>query len=530
MGGLNTASSLAAMPPDDAVMLVNMFGGDLGLRSRLGYYEHAVGMLTPASAACTDRVRSIFGFNAAFKGDSKLFACNQYGIYDVTGSTETLGVPAVNFPAASAKSGIGAATVIVAVVGGTPLHTLVYTDEAYGYYLYRNGAWSKVGMTGDGVTYEIAGGFNPGNAVFCTVWKHRLWLVERDTADAHYLDLDAIAGTATRFSFAGKFPHGGSLVGLWSWTFDGGSGPDDALVALSSAGDVCVYMGTDPSIPGAFTFKGSYYIGPPPDSRRVSTDMGGDLGLLGSTGLVPLSKLVLGSIQGDTSQYPTNKITPLISRMLNSYALYEGWGIKQHPTDNCLMIATPTNDADPGSNQVVLSNATKGWATYEGLPIACMESFQSKLYFGTVDGRICINDGYTDNVKLATPAVYTEVQFRGITAFNRYGTLKQKRVQFIRGNFTSDGSPPNYVASARYRFNTSAPSGGTTVSTLIGALWDTAQWDNDYWPGAQDFANEQRVVGSSGIGAEVAIAFAGKAVSRVVLIGFDVMYDTGGLL
>ena len=67
------------------------------------------------------------------------------------------------------------------------------------------------------------------------------------------------------------------------------------------------------------------------------------------------------------------------------------------------------------------------------------------------------------------------------------------------------------------------------MSALVGALWDTAVWDVDVWPGAQDFANEQRIVGSTGIGAEVAIAFAGKAVSRVVLIGFDVMYDEGGL-
>jgi hypothetical protein len=159
-----------------------------------------------------------------------------------------------------------------------------------------------------------------------------------------------------------------------------------------------------------------------------------------------------------------------------------------------------------------------------------MESFQSKLYFGTVDGRICINDGYKDNVPLSNPATYTEIQFRGITAFSKYGTLNQKRVQFLRCNFTSDGEPPNYTAGARYRFNTAAPSGGSTVSALIGALWDTAVWDTDVWPSAQDFANEQRIVGATGIGAEVAVSFAGKAISRVVLIGFDVMYDEGGLL
>ena len=529
MGGLNAVSSLAAMPANDAVMLVNMFGGDMGLRSRLGYYEHALLGTTEPTVRDTSRVRSLLGFTASLPGDSRLFAATVNGIYDVTGSTLGVGAPVAAFPSPAGDAGIGACHVVVTSAG----HFLAYTDEVNGYYLYKSGTWYMVGATGDGVPYMVDVGttgdqLDPRAAVFCTVWKHRLWVVERNTANGWYFDLDAIAGPATKFSFAGKFRNGGHLVGLWSWTFDGGIGPDDYLVALSSAGDVVVYTGTDPSIPGAFAVKGSYYIGPPPAGRRVATDMGGDLALIGSNGLVPLSKLVLGSIQGDTTQFPTHKVTPTISRSVSSYGTYEGWCIKVHPSDNCLMIAIPTDTSDPGQDQLVLSNATKGWATYEGLPIACMESFQGRLYFGTADGRICINDGYLDNVLLSDPTTYTEIQFRGITAFDKYGSLRQKRVQFLRCNFTSDGVPPKYMAEARYRFNTTAPSGGTTVSKLTGPLWDVAIWDTDMWPGAQDFANEQRVVGSTGMGAEVAIAFAGKTTTRAVLIGFDVMYDEGG--
>lgn len=525
MGGLNTVSSLAAMPPDDAVLLTNLIGGDLGLRSRLGNYEHALGLTYGGATPTADRIRTIVGFNAATYSDSRLFAANKYGIYDVSGSNEAIGAPAQAFVTNSRGAGIGSGTTVVTSAG----HFFAYCDEANGYYLYKAGGWFKVALDPAAGTYKLTG-FDPVNAVFCTVWKHRLFLVERDSANAWFLDLDAIAGTASRLSFAGKFLHGGFLVGLWSWTFDGGAGPDDYLVALSSAGDVVIYSGTDPTIPGAFTLKGSYFIGPPPSGRRVATDMGGDLAILGATGLVPMSKLVLGSVQGDYAQFPTSKVTPLISRLVANYGTYEGWSIKVHPSDNCLLISIPQEYEDQGTTQLAMSVATKGWSALSGLPITCMETFQGKLFFGTMDGRVCVNEGYTDGVTLANPAVFTNISFSGLTAFSRHGSLKQKRVQMIRGNFTSDGFPPNYAVGARFRFNTSEPSGGVAVSRLQGAVWDTAIWDTDLWPGAQNFASEQRVVGSTGIGPEFALAFSGKATSRVVLIGFDVMFDEGGLL
>lgn len=524
VGGYNAVSSLAAMPPTDAPLLVNMLGGENGLRSRLGYQEYAIG-LTQGGLAAADPIRTLMSFTGATPADSALFAANKWGIYNVSAGGAAIGNPVVTFPLSTANAGKGARHVVVTSAG----HFLAYCDEDNGYYLYKAGVWTKVVMDPAAGTYKLIG-FDPALAVFCTVWKHRLWLVERNSANGWYLDLDSIAGTATRFSFAGKFKSGGYLVGLWSWTMDGGAGPDDKLVAVSSEGDVVIYEGTDPSIPGAFGVKGAWNVGAVPSGRRAVTEYGGDLFVLAATGAVPLSRLVLGSIQGDSTQYPTHKITPVVTRMISNYGSYEGWEIKLHPTDNCLMISVPEDSVNPGATQLVLSKVSGGWSIYGGLPIFCMEAHLGKLYFGTPDGRICVNDGYVDNVKLATPAVYDSIPFYGITAFSKMGSLRQKRVQFIRANFTSDGLPPNYQVSARFRFDLSTPTGGSTVSKILGALWDTAKWDQDLWPAIQDFANEQRVSGAVGIGPEVAIAFSGKASARVILIGFDVMYDEGGFL
>jgi hypothetical protein len=593
MGGLNSMSSLAAMPKGDAILLWNLIGQELGLRSRLGYYEHTLGFIAAngdfqspvdnvaawqashlyaigdlctndtlkvyectaggtsagtggptgtgaaivdagvtwkyhATAAETATVRTFIPFNASIPGNNKLFAVTKEGIYDVTagGVTALLLTPtsAEAFPSVDVDAGVGSYHVVVNSAG----HFLVYCDEKWGYYIYveSTNTWTRV--TSGGGALQISG-LDPAAAVFATVWKNRLFLVERGTTSAWYLDLYAIQGVATELNFAGKFAKGGHLVGLWSWTYDGGAGPDDLLVAVSSAGDVVIYQGSDPSIPGAFVIKGAWNVGTVPSGRRIATEVGGELLLATGIGLLPMSKLVTGMVPEDRQQYVTYKISSLFSGLVSSYGSYEGWAIRFHPQDNALVVTYP-KDSTGVTEQLVMSMATKGWSRYRGLPILACDNYQGKLYFGTADGRICVNDGYVDNVTLISPADYDNVAFSGITAFDRLGSLKQKAVRMIRGNFTSDGRPPNYNVQARYKYDTQEAYGAVTRSTIAGAVWDTAQWDVDAWPGVQDFASEQRLTGATGIGPEVALAFNGKAAARVVLIGFDVFFTEGGLL
>lgn len=572
MGGLNSMSSLAAMPKSDAITLWNLLGQEMGLRSRLGYYEFALGMTGDFA------VRTIMPFNASNPGNSKLFAVTRQGIFDVTSGGSEIGSPVREFPAEDSGAGVGVFHTVVNAAG----HFLFYTDEVWGLYIYAESddtwraagvgaseAWTTprtavlgerrtndggkhyvctqggaVGATGptgigtgitdgsaewDYIWYPLVG-VDPTTLVFVTVWKHRVFLIQSDTASAFYLGLDSVQGEATEISFAGKFKAGGHLVGLWSWTYDGGSGADDMLVGLSAGGDVVIYSGTDPSIPGAFTLKGVWSVGALPAGRRVATDLGGDLLLATGVGLLPLSKLVTGMVSEDRQQYVTYKISSLFSKLVSSYGALDGWSVALHPQDNALMIVYPL-DSSGTTNQLVMSMATKGWSIYTGLPVLHGATFQGKFYFGTPDGRVCVNDGYADNVTLTDPSDNRRsVSFGGITAYDRLGSLKQKMVQMIRGNVTSDGVPPSYNVQARFRYDTSEATGAGTVSALSGAVWDTARWDVDKWPDVQDFASEQRVMGGVGVGPEVALAFIGTALSRTVLIGFDVFYTEGGVL
>ena len=56
---------------------------------------------------------------------------------------------------------------------------------------------------------------------------------------------------------------------------------------------------------------------------------------------------------------------------------------------------------DPATmQQIVMSLATKGWSLYRDMPVMySSESWGGQLYFGTTDGRVCVNTDYLDNVR-----------------------------------------------------------------------------------------------------------------------------------
>jgi hypothetical protein len=67
-----------------------------------------------------------------------------------------------------------------------------------------------------------------------------------------------------------RLPHGDG-----TWTVDGGDGPDDRAVFVTSEGEVIVYQGTNPSSATTWAKIGSYYIGKPL-GRRCLEKFGGD--------------------------------------------------------------------------------------------------------------------------------------------------------------------------------------------------------------------------------------------------------------
>lgn len=621
-GGLNTIDSGVGVPPTDSLLQYNMINAEYGLRVRLGYRDWCMNLDGPP--------RSILPFKGSHRDGSldKAFATTSTGIYDVTAAS-TAPPKVLTFPTTTGDAGFGISTVHVTAAG----HFLIYCDEVNGYYLYTetSNTWVKIAASGaaawaintvyalnavtqnGGNTYTcitagtsagavgpsgtgtdivdntvhwrytpVVSGVDPGLFVSCISWKNRLWFTERDTTRAWYLPLLTYAGTANAFTFGTRFKAGGPLVGLWSWTFDGGSGIDDALVAVSSGGDVVIYKGTDPAQAAGFYLVGVWYVGQVPSGRRICTDNGGDLLIASSFGIMPLSKLASGADILDRSQYATHKIANAFNQLVLTYGSLPGWFMKPHPQDGTLIVNVPTASGQP-AGQLATSLTTKTWAQYRGLPIyLCAEPFNGSFYFGTVDNKICINDGYLDAVPFPAAAwqattVYalnamvtndngriyictvagtsagsvgptgigtgivdgtvtwnyypdtsSPIEFSMLTSFTDFGSPRQKIMQFAIPQFMSQSGDTAHKVEIKYDWDLTEASVLGGVGPQKGSTWGSAIWDVSKWGGA--YSSNKKVGGGFGIGTTVAIAVRGVATSRTVLTGFSYAYEEGGLL
>lgn len=509
--GMNVVDNAGGLPNGDAVEIVNMVRSQYGLRSRSGYREWVTGL--------GDDVRTLMGFQGSTGTEDRLFACIQAGIYDCTSSTSTPS-QVYAFPAADANSGKCISTAFTKLDG---THALLVCDETNGYVHYNEvgDVWTKP-VAGSGAG-EIDGA-DPDTFCFVTVWKKRVWFVERDSSRAWYLPVDSLAGVVEPIDFGPQFKSGGTLVGLWSWTKDGVDSVDDYLVGVSSSGDVVVWQGSDPASALTFGIVGTRSVGAVPSGRRICSSFGGELVLLSSLGLLPISQLFAGVITPDA--YVSAKIAPLLGEELTDRGTDYGWDVRQHPEDKTLIVCTPSEGASVDREQWVLSmSGGRGWAQHFGVPMNCLESWKGKLYFGTEDGRVCINDGDVDNNQLTGSSNATAIEWSILTGFSDMGTPAQKRPSQARPTFMTDGTEPQYTLEARFDYDRSDVDSIAYVTPTTGAVWDTAVWDSSVWGSGVGTAGWWK--GLAGIGSSVAIALKGASQSRTTLTGIYVKYTVG---
>ena len=515
MGGINAISAGSAMPTSDCLRLYNLVPAEYGLRSRLGSREWVTGL----TGAADNYVRTLMPFTGSAKNgaNDRLFATTSSGIWDVTASS-TSPTLALAFATTTGDAGYGTSCVMVTAAG----HFLLYCDEVNGYHVFaeNSGSWTVVTM---GVGATQISGVDPASFVHVHVHKNRAWFVERDTGNAWYLAAGSIFGAANSLNMGRQFKAGGPLVGLYGWTYDGGAGIDDSLVGISNGGDVVIWQGTDPATD--FALRGVWQVGPPPAGRDLTASVGGDVWILTRFGLLPISQLVVGNTY-DRSRLPAAKIAPLLTSAMLTRASRRGWAMRLHPEDGVLLLMVPTNDGQ-ATEQFAFSLTTPAWSQYRDLPVYSTAVLGGKLYYGTVDGKVGINDGYIDGRTLADPSSYTAVQWALLTSFQNLGNARMKQVQMLRPTFITDGAAPSYNAQARYRYDFTELATVTEGATS-GDLWDAAVWDEAIWAG--DYQATQNVTGTTGIGIDVAIAIRGTAITRTSLVGVDVLYTQGGVL
>lgn len=524
-GGINAVLAANAIRAEQAIALLNMVPLQLGVSTRLGWQEWCTRVKAGAIAADTE-VRSILSFKGALAIHDKLFAVTSDGIYDVSISAD-LPTRVVAFPSTLNLAGYGIATT-VATAGG---HFLLYCDEENGYYTYDGAAGTWLKVTAGGGAGQI-NGTDPANFAHVLEWKGRVWFTQKNSAKAWYLTttygIGTIYGTVASFDFGQHFKSGGQLAGLFRWTRDGGSGPDDRLVAVSTSGDVVVYEGTDPTSASTFRQVGSWVTGGVPSGREIATSLGGDVLLLTVAGLLPLSALLQGeALRPDV--YATYDIQNLYATYVRPRAALPGWRMRLHPQENTLVVFLP-HKAGATDTQFVYSLASKAWSVYEGVDARAAESWDGRLYFGDAASRVNVHLGGMDGIaRDGTAATATPILFTHLTGFTAFGNAARKQVKIIRPHLILQGVPPDYGVQARYDYDLSAVTLPLSPPSPGGlATWDVALWDVGLWVGDAGALNVP--IGTEGVGVAVAIALQGRAAERVTLAGYEIAWEEGGAL
>jgi hypothetical protein len=514
LGGLDDIDPIANMDPKFCIVLQNWFPGNASLTARQGYREWVTGLVKP--------VRTVMPYYGA-DGTYKLFAATDNGIYDATLSSNA---PPIATPCTN----------------GYYKH-VIFGNVAFQFLVAVNGLQNKlfngttwINFVEEPTTPVSPGqikGVNPQSWSHVAVFQRRLWFVQKDTMTAWYLPVDAVAGEAKPFYLGGVFRRGGKLVYMIDWSVDGGGGIDNKMVFVSNAGEVAVYSGTDPDNLETWSLDAVFYAAPPVGERGF-VDFGGDVLMVTTNGLIPLTKVLMGLMsEAPYEQALTKRISRTLNQLILSRKYQLNWEVINMPTLQAIVVFVPPNGQEPPI-QFVMNILTGAWTRFD-LPANCACLALGDMYFGTVDGRVMKygNEGYLDNVSRdGTGGVpITCNMFSAYTYMEDPTTLKHWKL--IRPLFQSK-QPPNYLIHLNVDYQTDALPGAPAPPVqgpdepIWGTFANAAVWDDAFWSSV--FTSFHPWLGVAAVGFCCAVLLKVTINEPTSMVAIKFVYEPGGVV
>lgn len=447
VGGLNARDSLAAMEPQDAVDLDNLYPHGTYVELRGGSANHATGM--------TGNGKTLAVYNG-LSGTNTMWCTTASGTYNV-----------------SSAGAVGAS--VAARTNGK--HQWVNFGDGTNQWLimcngvdkplYYDGAtWTAV----DGVSVPALTGVTTTNLIAPMIFKGRLMFVEKSSLSFWYLAAGAAGGALTEFDLSGVAQKGGYLMAIASISIDAGDGPDDRFVAITSEGEVLIYVGTNPSSSTTWALVGVFTVGKPL-GRRCLTKFGADLVLITQNGVFPLSRAVLSS----TINYKTalsDKIQNIFNEDSITYGANFGWEAIVYPAQTALIINVPIAE-DGTHRQYVMNTLTNAWCRFDSWNAEDFGVFNGELYFCT--GTTVVK-AWTGTADLGSNIVAY-----GKTAFSYFDSVGQsKKFKMFRPVLSVNGNI-NFLTDIDVDFQDNPITGTATYTVTNGARWGVDVWDASYW-------------------------------------------------
>lgn len=579
VGGWNTLDSIADMASSDAVFLDNFFprttdvvvrkGAQLKatlpagreIRTLMGYkgvngvaklfaaaddgvYDVTAGgsVVTKAIAATLNNWQSV---NITTAGGSFLVACNgqdssmvydgsQWVLHAPTGTAQTISSitaagTTCTLTTAAAHGLVTGNTVTIAgaapaAYNGTYKITVTSTTQ----FTFTAGSAPGGNATTVG-TYTIpwpliGTGITPTSAVNVTVFKSRVIFCANNSLSFFYLPVNQIAGTASEFPLGSVARRGGYLVAVDSWTLDGGNGPDDYLVAITSEGELLVYKGTDPSSAANFGLVGVFQLAQPL-GRKCFLRVAADTLLITRQAIYPLSKS-LPVDSTDKRVALSRKIERAwLDATATNYGLF-GWQPVLFPEASMLLVNVPVlyypTRSAIYSHQFVMNLMTGAWCRFTGWHSEAMLSLDGKFYFALHNK---VNEGWTGQNDFGSA-----IQASGKTAFTTLSSSRPKQVTMLRPVVSAAASVSLQLGIDMDFADNSLYSSTASYSQTL-TKWDSAVWGQATWNGNSAILAKWRSTASRvGRYAGVRLRVNAKDVSMTWIATDLMIADAGGEL
>lgn len=487
-----------------AEVLENWFPALNGIVTRRGTSKYA--RLTG-----TTPVGAILPYIAG--GNSKLFAANNAGIYDIT----TVADPTVEI---SAASGIGTVTsgeysrVQFSTTGGD---FLICVNGTNVHKIYDGSAWASDTPAITGTTSDN----------FSHVWSHqkRLFFIKKNSLTACYLPVDSIGGVASSLPLGGLFKLGGTLMFGSTWSVDSGEGMDDMCVFVTTEGEVAVFSGGNPASSTDWALQGLFTIGRPM-GKNAFFKAGGDLAVVTTDGLIPLSQIY----KKDKVALQQVAVSFPIESLWREYVEDRGavrWVAETFPYKGAAYIGVPTYDG-AGYRILVVNMKTGAWTEYTNYDVRSMASFQNRLFFG--QSASYVYEAETTGADNGSAFVCRcAASFSDLKA-----PAMQKVMKMCRGIFKST------VANIRPRFSASSdevvrwPSAPASALDGAATLWGAVTWGAFLWGGSTATYRRAEWDSIEGVGHsiswQVQVTLGNTIAPDIELQAVDLMFEVGDAL
>lgn len=473
VGGWNTRDALAAMPPEDAVVLDNLFPGLGSVKSRAGCEAYATTL--------GGSVKTLAEFNAGSL--RKFIAAANGNLWNISAAGAGVSL------ASGFGSDIWDAAQFDDAGGGARMGLVNGTDAPQ---TYNGAAVAAMVISGVGLT--------PANLNGIHIFKGRSYFFDDRTQDFWYSATNALGGVCTKFPLGRVQSTGGNLLAMATWSRDAGDGMDDLAVFVLSSGDVLIYAGDDPGTAASWNLVGVYNIAPPVSKRGIEK-IGADLIIATKAGYISLASVFQGGRFNEESSSISSKIRQAVLDAMNSFSSLFGWEIKLYPRGNYALVNVPTSTT--AFNQHIINVETKAWCRFTGQAAQCWGLFNDALYYGKADGTVVKADTGTSDLGVA-------ITSSGQTAWNFLGDPRNKQILALRFGLKREASSLGYTAGIAFDYKQLLTTLNQSVSDSAGATWlswETNPWDTQPWGSALYLTNQWCSSGGMGYAVSVSLQF-----------------------